>query len=273
MNTLTTRPASRFTQRYGPWALVTGASDGIGNAFCHALAAQGMHLVLVARNQERLAEQALLLSRLHGIQCRVIAADLSRPEQWPKLIEQTRDLHIGLLVAAAGFGTSGPFLAASIENELDMLSVNCAAVTRMSHHFAQRFAAQGRGGIILLSSLLGFQGVARAAHYAATKSYIQSLGEGIAPELKPVGVDVLICAPGPVRSGFASRANLHMGFAASPQAVADAALYALGRQLTVRPGLLSWALEASLAPLPRRWRSHTLGKVMGSMTAHQAAGA
>jgi len=152
---------------------------------------------------------------------------------------------------------------------LDMIDVNCRAVVALTHHFAGRFVARGHGGVILLSSLLAFQGVPRAANYAATKAFIQTFAEGLRLELAPRGVDVIASAPGPVRSGFNDRANMQTGMGVGSMTVARQTIGALGRQGTVRPGALSKLLEASLVPLPRLGRSRILGVVMGGMTRHQ----
>jgi hypothetical protein len=260
-----TQAQKRLLERYGPWAVVTGASDGIGRAFAAELAAAGLNVVLVARRAEALEAVALQLRAL-GAEARVVAADLSRPEGVAATLEATQGLSVGLLVAAAGFGTSGPFVDAPLQDELQMLDVNCRAVVAMAHHFGARFAQQRRGGLVLLSSLLAFQGVPRAAHYAATKAFIQTFAEGLRLELGPRGVDVLASAPGPVHSGFAQRASMQMGLAARPDEVATASLSALGRRGTVRPGWLSKLLEASLAILPRWGRTRVMAVVMGSMT-------
>ena len=125
--------------------------------------------------------------------------------------------------------------------------------------------------MILLASLVGWQGVPRTAHYAATKAYVQSLAEALRIELKPKGVDVLSCAPGPVRSGFAARADMVMGAAVTPDVVAREALNSLGRKGTVVPGGLSKLLTYALTPLRRFLRSLILAQVMGEMTKHQGA--
>jgi short-subunit dehydrogenase len=123
-----------------------------------------------------------------------------------------------------------------------------------------------------MSSLVAFQGVPRAATYAATKAFIQTFAEGLRLELSGSGVDVIACAPGPVRSGFEARADMRMGAAASPATVARGTLDALGRRTTVRPGFLAKFLEASLLPLPRLARSRIMAIVMGGMTRHQDDG-
>ena len=194
---------------------------------------------------------------------------MAQPEGVERVTQAAHHLDIGLLVAAAGFGSSGPFLQTDLARELEMLDVNCKAVLNLTHHFARRFTAQRRGGLVLMGSLVGFQGVPGTANYAATKGYIQTLAEGLHAELAPHGVDVLASAPGPVHSGFAERANMRMGLALTSGEVARATLKALGRRTTVRPGRLSVLLEASLAPLPRWARTRILARVMGGMTRHQ----
>lgn len=261
-----TRKQQRLRERYGPWAVVTGASDGIGRALARQLAAAGLHVVLAARRKEQLDALADELGREHEVQTRVIDVDLARPDGVDSLIARTLDLDVGLLVAAAGFGTSGAFVDGVLAEELAMIDVNCRAVAALTHTFGRRLVARGRGGIVLLSSLVAFQGVPRAANYAATKAYVQGLAEGLHAELKPLGVDVVASAPGPVRSGFGSRAAMTMGLAQTPEEVATGTLRALGRWTTVRPGWLAKFLEASLAFLPRWGRVRMMAVVMAGMT-------
>jgi short-subunit dehydrogenase len=261
---------TRLAQRYGPWAVVTGASDGIGRAFARTLAGSGLNLVLVARRANALESLRQELRAETGVDLVVLPVDLSRPGSLDTLVAHTSGLDVGLLVAAAGFGTSGRFLDQRLEDELEMIDVNCRAVAALTHHFARRFAHRGRGGIVLLSSLVAFQGVARAANYAATKAYVQSLAEGLRAELGPLGVDVVASAPGPVASGFAARADMRLGRAETPEVVARGTLAALGRRGTTRPGWLSKGLGWSLALLPRSGRVRVMALVMGGMTRHQA---
>jgi uncharacterized protein len=262
--------SSCFRERYGPWAVVTGASEGIGRAFALETARSGLHVALVARRRESLELLAKELATCHGAETLVIASDLSTRPGLDAVVEATKDLDVGLLVAAAGFGTSGPILRADLEQERAMLEVNCYALLAHSVHFGQRFAARGRGGMILMSSLVGWQGTPFAAHYAATKAYVQSLAEAMHAELKAHGVDVLASAPGPVRSGFAARAAMKMSAATAPAEVARCSLAGLGRHTTEVPGLLSKFLTYSLATLPRPVRTRVMGLVMHGMTRHQS---
>lgn len=259
----------RLAQRYGPWAVVTGASDGIGRAFAHHLAAQGLHLVLVARREAVLLELAAELQRKHGTPCVVFAADLSDLKAVDRLVERTAPLDVGLLVAAAGFGTSGPLLDSSLGVQAQMADLNCTSVTAQAWHFGRRFAKRGCGGVVFLSSLLAFHGTPRAAHYAATKAYVQTLAEGLRVEWAPLGVDVVASAPGPTRTGFAARANMRMAQALPAEVVARVTMQALGRKTTVRPGWLSKLLGWSLATLPRWGQVMVITQVMKGMTAHQ----
>lgn len=261
------RRHARWRERYGPWAVVTGASDGIGRELARALAAAGLDLVLVARRRPRLEELAAELGQRHDVATRVLAADLGPVEGARTVMAETEDLDVGLLVASAGFGSSGNLVESRLEDELAMVDVNCRALLALSHGFGRRLARRGRGGIVLLSSILAFQGVPRAANYAATKAYVQSLAEGLHAELAPLGVDVLASAPGPTHSGFADRASMRLGLAQSSSSVARATLGALGRRTTVRPGWLSKLLGYPLAALPRWGRSRIVGRVMKGMTA------
>jgi len=253
-------------RKYGHWAVVTGASDGIGKAFAESLARSGFNLVIAARRKDVLADLATNLSGVHGLEVRPVACDLGTPEGVALLEDATDGLDAGLLVASAGFGTSGPFLSSALSAELGMIDLNCRAVAALTHSFGNRFVRRGGGGIVLLSSLVAFQGVPRAANYAATKAYVQTFAEGLRQELSGAGVDVLAVAPGPVQSGFGQRANMQMGMAQTPGEVARGALRALGTRGTVRPGFLAQCLELALKPLPRSGRVRVMGLVMGGMT-------
>lgn len=255
-----------FTQRYGEWAVVTGASEGIGEAFARELGRFQFNLVLVARRSTLLDALAIELAKAHGVQVKTVAVDLTETVGRNAVIEACQGLNVGLHVSAAGFGTSGSFVANSLEDELDMLALNCAAVLELGWHFSRRFVSQKRGGIIFLSSVVAFQGVPRQSNYAASKAYVQSLAEGLRLELEPHGVDVLSVAPGPIASGFAARSKLDMGKAPPPNIVAKAALNCLGKQSTVRPGFLSKLLGYSLNLLPRWGRVMVMAQVAKGMT-------
>lgn len=267
-----TSSTTGFLKKYGPWAVVTGASEGIGAAFAEELASKGLNLVLVARRQDRLCALADSLQSRFNVEVRIAPTDLGDMLEANRMLKSTAELDVGLLVAAAGFGSSGPALLTNDLAEAEQIEVNCTAVLLQTLHFGRRFAARGRGGLILLGSLLGFQGAPYSANYAATKAYVQSLAEGIGEELKSSGVDVLSVAPGPIASGFAARANMHLGQTMSPETVARVSIAALGKKRTVRPGWLSKLLGWGLSTAPRFLRVQIIGSIMAGMTRHQRPG-
>ncbi len=268
---LSTSEKQRLRSQYGPWALITGASSGIGKEIAERLAEAGLNLIITARREAILQELATNWQKQYGVEVQCIPADLSEDRATEMVIQKSAQRDIGLVVAAAGFGTSGEFIRGKLKEELNMLQVNCTALLSLTHHFSRHFVARGRGGIILLSSMVGFQGVPFAAHYAATKAYVQSLAEALAVELKGKGVDVLAAAPGPVSSGFAQRANMQMDQSLRPADVGIPILKALGRQSTVLPGWLTKVLVGSLRTVPRWAKIRIMKMVMGGMTKHQTS--
>jgi uncharacterized protein len=264
---LSSSEKTRLKTKYGPWAIVTGASSGIGKEIAERLAEAGLNLVLNARNESVLSTFANELRGKYSIDTKIIAADASIETE--KIINACEGINIGLLVVSAGFGTSGLFVNADIKEEINMLKVNYEALLKITHHFCQYFKSKGKGGIILMSSMVGFQGTPHAAHYAATKAYVQSLAEALYEEMKPFGVDVLAAASGPVASGFGGRADMKMNMTLTPQQVGIPILEALGRKSTVLPGFLTKFLVGSLRTVPRWGKVKIMNIVMGGMTAHQ----
>jgi len=254
----------------GPWALITGASDGIGAATAQELAKKGFNLVLVARRKARLDTLAGTLASENGIVAHTIAADLGQIDgvaQIMAALEQNgvAQADIGVAVLAAGYGTSGALVDVDITAERDMVRVNCDAVLQMSQIFGRSMASRGAGQLVLFGSIVGFQGTAMASDYAATKAYVQTLAEGLAVELKSSGVKVLAVAPGPVASGFAERARMTMGQAGTPGEVGRGIVRNLGRSGTIRPGLLSKVLGYNMAMTPRPLRVRIMSGIMAGM--------
>jgi short-subunit dehydrogenase len=261
----------QFRDRYGPWAVVTGASSGIGRELASGLADRGLNLVVAARNTDALSQLATELTMTRNVACRVVGVDLARDTGIGALSEATHDVDVGLLVASAGFGTSGLFLESDLDAELEMMNVNCRSLMALSRHFGARLARRRRGGMILMSSIVGFQGMPNAAHYAATKAYVQTLAEAISLEMAPQGVDIIAAAPGPVRSAFAERAGMLMGGASNPSDLVVPILDSLGKKTTVLPGMRAKLLVYSIATLPRWARIRLMGQVMAGMTKHRLA--
>lgn len=228
-----------FKDKYGSWALVTGASSGIGREFARQLAAQGLNLVLVARRKEVLDQIAQDIRGEYSIQIKTVQADLSESESILIVDEATKDVEIGLLVSNAGMGVAGAFLKSDPATEARLIHLNAAAHMQLAHLFGQQMSQRGRGGIMLVSSVGAYQGMPYMANYSASKAYILSLGEALHFELKPKGVDVTVLVPGATDTdakaweGLAEAPNMKYMTAGQ---VAEAALNALGKKPSVIPG-------------------------------------
>ena len=185
-----------FIDRYGPVALVTGASSGIGRSFAEILAARGLDLVVVARRSQRLHELAGRLKTAHGVSVKVLQSDLAQVGAAQAIVDATSSLDVGLLVSNAGFGLKGPFDEGNTKSMADMLMVNCHTPMMLARGFVPRLRARRKGGIIFTSSVEGLMGVPFSAAYAATKGFLNSLGEGLWGELTPHGINVLTLCPG-----------------------------------------------------------------------------
>ncbi len=256
---------SRYLKRYGPWALVTGASTGIGYALAEDLARAGFNLIICSRKLEGLQSASTKLATF-GVQLYPIQLDLSQPDGVNTLLARCSHLDIGLLVNNAGVGTSGFFSEADLQEEQALIRLNIEAVVQLSFYFAKRFKERGRGGLIFLSSVVAFQGVPRSANYAASKAYVQSFSEALYEELKPFGVDVLTAIPGPVESNFAQRARMQLSQTEKPEAISLLILKALGCKAQIAPGFKSALAVYSLRSLPRFVRVNVMKGIMAGFT-------
>lgn len=220
------------------WALVTGASSGIGLAYAEALAKQCRSVILVARNEHKLNEVAAGLGEEFGVETKVIAVDLSTIDGVNKVIDETEGLQVDLLINNAGKEESGRFLELDTTEMINSIALNCQAPLLLSHHFARKMASSGGGDILFLASIVAFQGVPFIANYAATKSYVLTFAEGIGFELKDKGVNVSIATPGFTKSNLAPDYN----FEGTPYKPLEAAFVAeytldnLGKKRIIVPG-------------------------------------
>jgi short-subunit dehydrogenase len=183
---------------YGPWAVVTGASSGIGRAFAEQLAAAGLNLVLASRSTERLEALGRSLESTHGVGYRVVTADLSKPDGSSAIIDATKDLDVGLLVSNAGSGRPGRYVDQELGELHSRLVLNATAHLELAHAFGRRLSARGRGGIVIVSALGAQHGIPNMAHDAAAKGYALNLGVALHYELAPAGIDVTVMMPGNV---------------------------------------------------------------------------
>ncbi len=191
---------AEYRDRYGPVALVTGASAGIGWAFAEELARRGFDLILTARRVERLEELAARLAEAHGVKSTVVGADLSDPAAPERIIEGAAGSDVGLLVSNAGFNMKGAFETKSASSLTKLLMVNCHAPMQLARGFIPRLKARGKGGIIFTSSVEGFMGNPYSTAYSASKALVNALAEGLLGELHDSGIDVLSLCPGATES-------------------------------------------------------------------------
>ena len=193
---------------YGPWALVTGASSGIGEEFARQAAAGGINVALLARREERLKEVAAELTQRYDVQTRVVAVDLARDAILDAVAAATDDLDIGLLVSNAGAGHPGPFVSLPLARLREIVQLNVIAHLELAHHFGRKLAERGRGGIVLVSAAAAVGGLPYMANDSATKAYPLNLGEALHVELRQAGVDVTVLAPLVVNTGVVARMGI-----------------------------------------------------------------
>ncbi|MFN2540103.1 MAG: SDR family NAD(P)-dependent oxidoreductase [Mycobacteriales bacterium] len=204
--------------RYGPWALITGGSEGVGAAFARQLAEQGVSSVLVARRPEAL-EQTATEVRERGAQVRTVQADLTRGVE--DVLRATSDLDLGLLVLNAGANSYGhDFVSGELERHAAVVELNVTAAMSLLHATGARLRARGSGGIVVVGSMAGYIGQERLSVYAAAKAFQRILTEGLWLELRPYGVHVLHLVLGLTRTPAMERAGLRLDGAADPEDVA-----------------------------------------------------
>ena len=242
-------------ERYGPWALIAGGSDGVGAAFAKRLAAQGINLLLVARNAQTLEATAEALRADHGVAVRTLALDLAGEDMLERIVAATEDIEVGMLVYNAG-AAGGPVAlvdqptAAALAN----IRLNVVGQTLLSQHFARGMIARGRGSILLVGSLGAIAGCKNLAVYGGVKSFTQTFAEALWAELSPHGVDACALMIGRTRTPALERTKLHENTgvpAAEPEDVVDFAL----ANLAEGPVLVPPEHEAGFAAMramPRR---------------------
>ncbi|KPK15340.1 MAG: hypothetical protein AMJ62_09515 [Myxococcales bacterium SG8_38] len=247
-----------FLERYGPWAVVAGASEGIGASFSRKLAARGLNLVLVARRADPLQKLAAELRSEHEVEAHVLSLDLGSADAVAGMSAATETLDVGLMVYNAAFSPIGTFLEIEVQEHLKAVDVNVLGPLRMTHYFGRRLVRRGRGGIILMSSMSGLQGTAMVANYAATKAYDAILAEGLWYELGQQGVDVLGCLAGATltpsyQSSTDRIPSKGLARPMQPDEVTEQALRDLGKKPTGVSGRRNRAAYVLLSRLlPRR---------------------
>lgn len=254
----------------GKWALVTGASSGLGVEFAKLFAERRANLVLVARRMEPMNRLAEELTRKHSVRIVVIGMDLSRPGAAAELKSDldARGIAIGSLVNNAGHGMYGGFLDQKLEAISGMMRVNMLSLTELTHIFGRDMVKRREGQILMLASLLGYQAVPGYAAYAASKAYVLLLGEALHQELAPHGVSVTTLTPGIAATSFGEIAGQRMSpllrlMIMKPHSVARAGLAAMmGGRTTVTPGFLNKAAAFFDRLMPRPMQRAIFGRIM-----------
>lgn len=248
-------PQTSFANQYGPWALVAGASEGVGRAFAETLASRGLNVVLLARRKETLNEVSSAIERQHGVKTRVIAMDLSATDAAARLAAEVKDLEIGFLVYCAGADSNfKPFLSSPLDVAEAMLHRNCTVLMQVCHHFCGSMAERGRGAAVIFGSGAGFAGTKNMVAYCATKAFDMVFAEALWCELKPKGVNVLGLILGETDTpalrrlrherGLTSSPNEPVKGAETPQAVVDDALAHLSKgPIRLANKTMRWGLK------------------------------
>jgi short-subunit dehydrogenase len=234
------RESDGFATRYGKWAVIAGASEGLGAAFADALAARGMNLLLLARRADPLEGTAQRIRMERGVGVRTLPIDVAEPGFTDALVDATVDLEIGVIVYNAAFAPIGNFLDVSQEDLSRVVDVNIRGPIAFVHTLAPAMAARHRGAVVLMSSLAGLQGSPRIATYAASKAFNTILAEGLWGELRQNGIDVLASCAGAIRTpGYAESTGHNVPEAPGtldPAEVAEQTLAALGHGPVLVPG-------------------------------------
>ncbi|MEZ4333053.1 MAG: SDR family NAD(P)-dependent oxidoreductase [Myxococcota bacterium] len=266
-----------FGERYGPWAVVAGGSDGIGAAFGEALVRRGLGVVLIARSGSKLAAQAERLAAIvaepntaggparaaaRADRIRTLVADLTSPDIAAQVARATEALDVGLFVYNAGSGREmGSFLDHEVDNWIRQVDLACRGPLLLAHHFGRRLRARGQGGIVLMSSLASLVGSAYIATYAAAKAFDTILGEGLWAELGPAGVDVVACLAGATDTETFREDTGGSPEAMAPREVATGTLDFLGRGPIYVPGASNRASARAAWPVPRVAFIHAMSAI------------
>ncbi|GAA0598226.1 SDR family NAD(P)-dependent oxidoreductase [Kribbella sandramycini] len=247
------------TAKFGPWAVVTGASAGIGREFARQLAAGGLNVVISARRAAPLAELGAELEQQYDVRHRAVVADMSQPNGPHHLIEATADLDVGLLVSNAGDLVPGEFLGRELQYAFDSWQLNAGSHLVLTHHFGQRLAERGAGGVLLVGAAGAESGIPWAAAHAAAKAYTNTLARGLHAEFAERGLNLTVLTPGPTRTELQSRRALpETGGTTVSNAVSTALKALKAGDVEVTPGLAARVLNSLPASMSRRISGRTM---------------
>lgn len=227
-----------FIKKYGPWAVITGATSGTGYQFAHQLAKKGVHLVLVARGEEALLQTKKIIANRYNVQVKTVATDLSTPNSIFEIEKITQQLEVGLLINNAGYSITGEFHHENWENQSKLLETILKTPMALTHMFVKEMVKRGRGGVILVSSSVAFTSMPFWSVYSAGKAGLLHFGESISQELKKYQVDVLTLCPGGMRTKFQERSGIQSSIGLmEPEKIVELSLRSLGTKTTLLPGI------------------------------------
>jgi uncharacterized protein len=230
--------------RFGPWAIVTGSSSGIGREFARQLAASGINVVLVARRTHLLEELGRELATEYGVQTRVVGVDLTAAGFMDLIVDATADLDVGLLISNAGEPLPGAFLDLSLERLERQVRLDVSAPIQLIHHYGRRIADRGRGGVLLVSAMGAGRGLPFVSASAAGRSFILSLGESLHVEFAAWGVNTSTLITGPTNTRVIGMMGLDPArMPLKPQSPESTAAEALAALVDNRPTHLSGRLN------------------------------
>ncbi len=264
-------------KRFGPWALVTGASSGIGKEFARQLAASGINVVLVARREDMLKEAGVEVSKRYGVEHRILVLDVSREDFIGRLASATNDLDIGLVVSNAGTGNPGEFLKLDRQLLQATLRLNTMSHLDIAHYFGRKLAERRRGGLILVGAMGAENGIPCMANDGGAKAYVHSLGEALHYEFKPLGVHVTVLAAGITNTAVLEKFALDpktmpMKPMSVEQCVSEGLSGLLKNRSRIVPGRLNRILNALVpASLARKMEADLLGKGLANKPAPENA--
>lgn len=260
---------------FGPWAVVTGASSGIGRAMSRHLAASGLNVVLVARRLDQLQTLGRELAADFGVEHRAVKADLTEEGFLEKIEDATRTLDVGLVIGNAGFATPGEFLTVELEDLLRCVRLKVTANLSLAHHFGRRLAQRGRGGLLLVSSIGGLAGIPYVANNAATEAYVLTLGEGLHLEMKQLGLHMTVLMPGPTLTESMSKmgidpADMPMKPMSAEQCAAEGLAALQSNRATHIAGRMNRVMSRLM---PRSVATRVTGAMIGKKFARKALAA
>ena len=256
-----------WQERYGEWALVTGASSGLGADFVRQLAEKRMNIILTARRIDMMDALAREVEDAYGVKTQVIGQDLIEPDAVEIIKNSVKEKEVGILVNNAGYGALGRFHENDMDYQVNMVRLNCIAPVSLTGAFIDDMVEGGKGAVIFLASTAAYQGVPYFSVYSATKAFNLLIAEGLWGEYKKLGVDVMALSPGYTSTEFQSHANVEQRRGPKPAKSPDVvklALNKLNKRASVIHGTINY-MGAFIGRLLPRKAAVTIGGAIMKM--------